>query len=152
MIFVLSGFHMVNLVILGLRIIIFHETRGGGKMHKILVVDDDENILIELQDMLEMEGYDVDVALNVPDALSIIEKDINYSLCIIDIEMPGLRGCDLYREVVKNYGVDKLKFIVVSGNADIAENTYEDMSGLIWLKKPVDPDLFCEIIAKEISR
>ena len=121
-------------------------------MHKILVVDDDENILIELQDMLEMEGYDIDVALNVPDALSIIEKDINYSLCIIDMEMPGLRGCDLYREVVKNYGVDKLKFIVVSGNADIAENTYEDMSSLIWLKKPVDPDLFCEIIAKEISR
>jgi len=58
---------------------------------KILVVDDEEDILNILKFILEKEGYEVDTALNGEIALKMLEKK-NYDLVLTDLKMPGIDG------------------------------------------------------------
>ena len=58
---------------------------------KILVVDDDKEIVGAIKKRLELEGYDVVPAYNGLEALDVlVEQDIQ--LLIIDIMMPGMDG------------------------------------------------------------
>lgn len=58
---------------------------------KILVVDDEEDILNILKFLLEKEGYGVDTAPNGEEALKKIEKDY-YDVVLTDLRMPGIDG------------------------------------------------------------
>ena len=67
---------------------------------RIMVVDDDQNMLKLLNRTLELEGFDAIVVTNGDSALNLLEE-INPDLVILDIMMPGLDGfqtLDLIRE------------------------------------------------------
>jgi DNA-binding response OmpR family regulator len=67
---------------------------------RIMVVDDDQEMLKLLNRTLELEGFDTVVAADGDSALSIL-KEIDPDLVILDIMMPGLDGfqtLDLIRE------------------------------------------------------
>ena len=65
---------------------------------KILVVDDDREIVGAIKKRLELEGYDVVPAYNGLEALDVlVEQDIQ--LLIIDIMMPGMDGYELTRHL-----------------------------------------------------
>ena len=65
---------------------------------RILVVDDEPDILISLRTGIERRGYAVDAFLEPLAALSQFVPS-KYSLCIIDIKMPVMNGFELYREI-----------------------------------------------------
>ncbi len=58
---------------------------------KILVVDDEEDILNILKFFLEREGYEVDTTLNGEEAIKKIEKNY-YNIVLTDLRMPGISG------------------------------------------------------------
>ena len=65
---------------------------------KILVVDDDREIVGAIKKRLELEGYDVVPAYNGLEALDVlVEQDIQ--LLIIDIMMPGMDGMEMCRKI-----------------------------------------------------
>jgi CheY-like chemotaxis protein len=55
---------------------------------KILLVDDDELGLVILRKLLESEGFDVTVAVNVAEALKLISSE-HYDVLLSDLHMPG---------------------------------------------------------------
>ena len=61
-------------------------------MSKILVCDDDRDIVSALRIYLEAEGYEVLAAYNGKDALALLRKDSEVALLILDIMMPELDG------------------------------------------------------------
>ncbi|MFO7760761.1 MAG: response regulator [Desulfobia sp.] len=63
---------------------------------KILIVDDEEEILELVGRILEQEGYQYATAMDVDEALEILEND-NIALMLCDINMPGKSGIDLLR-------------------------------------------------------
>jgi DNA-binding response OmpR family regulator len=66
---------------------------------KILIVDDEPNIVIPLQFILEKNKYEVLVGHNGEDALDIIAKD-KPDLILLDIMLPGIDGyevCEMVR-------------------------------------------------------
>ncbi len=65
---------------------------------RILVVDDEENILALLRDVLAADGHRVDTASNGEEALSYL-ADHGYDMLITDIKMPGMGGQALYQRV-----------------------------------------------------
>ena len=61
--------------------------------HKILVVDDNEEIRNILHILLESEGYSIIEAPDGESALSLVNDDID--LIILDIMMPRMNGFEL---------------------------------------------------------
>ena len=68
-------------------------------MHKILIADDEPNILISLEYLMKREGYEVVVARDGDEAMSAIRRE-RPALVLLDVMMPGKTGfevCDLVR-------------------------------------------------------
>lgn len=66
---------------------------------KILIVDDEPNIVVPLQFLMEQNGYDTLVAQSGEEALESISKE-NPDLILLDIMLPGIDGfeiCEIIR-------------------------------------------------------
>ncbi len=73
--------------------------RGDSKVKKkILVVDDEQNIRFLLREELTDEGYDVLLAENGTQALTMIKEE-KPDLVTLDIKMPGEDGLSLLRKI-----------------------------------------------------
>lgn len=102
---------------------------------KIMIIDDDEDILNLFRDFLSKEGYDVVTYLEPLKALKEIEDSpTRYSLIITDIRMPGISGIELIKRV-SSINAD-IKVVLMSAfeiNGDeLKELTYHE-----HLKKPI---------------
>lgn len=67
---------------------------GHGIGHRILVVEDEDNMRFLISEELSDEGYGVDTAANGAECLQKLEKTA-FDLITVDIEMPDMMGLEL---------------------------------------------------------
>ena len=85
-------------------------------MNKLLLVDDEPDILRVLSMSLRADGYDVKTASSGEDALSVFSNE-KPDIVITDIKMPGMNGIEVLREVKK---IDEeIEVIIITGHGDI---------------------------------
>ena len=84
-------------------------------MNKVLLVDDDEDLLFLIGEYLEAYGIKFDLAESAAQARKRL-KYSEYDLIISDLNMPGESGFDLFRSVSSRY--PELPFVLMSGNRD----------------------------------
>ncbi len=85
-------------------------------MKKILIIDDEPEMLEFLEDLLTTKGYDVAISDNPRDML--IYDDLNnYDLIILDVMMPEMNGFDYFKEV-KNFTHTPIVFLTASDSED----------------------------------
>ncbi len=65
---------------------------------KILIADDEPNILISLEYLMKREGYIVSVARNGAEALDTLRRE-RPTLVLLDVMMPGKTGFEVCQEV-----------------------------------------------------
>lgn len=102
----------------------------------ILIVDDDTLVCDSLKEMLTMEGYKVDTALSATAALAKM-KDTTFPLILSDIQMPGMNGIDLLKEIK---GLDPealVVFITGHGHIDGAVEAIK-LGAYDYITKPID--------------
>lgn len=120
-------------------------------MKKLLIVDDEKDILLTLKMCLKDEGYDVTTINESEKALDHLEKE-SFDLIISDIKMPGMDGLELAGEIRK---INKtVRIILMTGYLEInnrKEATAElDLSG--FLDKPLrDIDEFLTLVSSTLS-
>jgi DNA-binding response OmpR family regulator len=68
---------------------------------KILIADDEPNILISLEYLMQREGYAVSVARDGEEALAMIVRD-RPDLVLLDVMMPKKSGFEVCQEVRAN--------------------------------------------------
>ena len=69
---------------------------------KILIVDDEKGLRIGVQRLLEMEGYEVDVAENGAEGIKLgTSKD--YDLAVIDLKMPDIEGIEVLKNIKQKF-------------------------------------------------
>ena len=105
-------------------------------VHHILVVDDEKDTCLLLGQVLEKEGYAVDIAHTGIEALNILKKK-KINLVITDLKMPEMDGLTLIREARKLK--TKTKFIMMTAYGEI--ETYLDainMGVFDYLNKPME--------------
>lgn len=85
---------------------------------KILIADDDDRINELLQEIFEMEGYEVRAAYDGEEAIRILEEDGDIHLLILDIMMPELNGWEVLEYVKKNFDVKVLILTALGGEVD----------------------------------
>jgi len=88
--------------------------------HRILVVDDEDNLRDVLVEVLKRDGHEVDSAVDGADCLGRAEEH-RYDLVVTDLRMPNLEGPELYRSVRERYVDNPPRFIFMSANTAIEE-------------------------------
>ncbi len=84
-------------------------------MCKVLIVDDDDDLLFIIGEYLESYGIDFELARSASQARKRLNHS-EYGLVISDLNMPGESGLDLFRYVSSRH--PRLPFIIMSGNRD----------------------------------
>lgn len=83
---------------------------------KLLIVDDEQNLLDLLSDFALTEVTEVETCLNPVEALENIRKGVEYDVIISDIKMPQLDGVQFMTEAIKED--PELTFMFMSGFPD----------------------------------
>ncbi|HTY04681.1 MAG TPA: response regulator [Rhodocyclaceae bacterium] len=110
-------------------------------MKTILLVDDSATVLISIANILTKAGYGVDKAGNAQEALTKFQGGAKMDLLITDLNMPGMNGIDLIKEIRKlpAYRFMPILFLTTeSQQARRAEAKAAGASG--WLVKPATAD------------
>ncbi|HJQ96707.1 MAG TPA: response regulator [Candidatus Polarisedimenticolaceae bacterium] len=105
---------------------------------RILVVDDETDIVELLRDILTAEGYVVDAAPTAEGALQLIRENI-YDAALLDFNLPDLDGVMLHRQIRQMDAELAARAIFMSGllQSDANLGYYMSQSGG-FLAKPFD--------------
>jgi two-component system response regulator PilR (NtrC family) len=116
----------------------------------LLVVDDEPDLRTLYELTLLREGYDIDTAGTVEEALGHLENR-GYSLLITDMRLPDGTGLDLLRRLEDTGRSEKAIVITAYGSA---ENAVEALKAgaYDYLTKPVDLKQFRAVVASALGR
>ena len=112
---------------------------------KILIVDDDSDILDVLKIILEAEGYEVLEGHDGQEALDIIKKTTP-DLLIIDFKMPKKCGDEVCRILKSDILVQHMPIIMLTGKGEVADKVHGINAGADdYMVKPFEPQ---ELVAR----
>jgi DNA-binding NarL/FixJ family response regulator len=121
-------------------------------LRRLLVVDDEPNLLAAIAAVLRGEGLDVTTARNGKDALLQIARSVP-DLIVSDVRMPVMDGYKLARHL-RSVPHTKLIPIVFLTAKDATDDRIEGFrSGIdIYLTKPFEPDELIAVITNILDR
>ena len=108
---------------------------------RILVVDDDLSILRVFKNILEKEGYIVEIAETGKDALEKIENE-KFDVSLVDVRLPDMDGTDLLLNMPNDSRT--IKIIITGFSTDEVGKKAADYGADDFLVKPVKAE---ELIA-----
>ena len=116
---------------------------------KILIVDDEPNIIELVKAVLEAEKYEVLTATGGSEALEILEKN-RPDLAVIDMMMPGMSGRELVEKIRKNPKIKDLKvvFLTVARFSETGKKVLEELRVLDYITKPFENEDLVQRIKK----
>ena len=106
---------------------------------KILVIDDEPDVVSYLSAVLEDEGFDVLEAGNGPDGLTLAREQAP-DLITLDITMPGMSGIEVLTTLRRDERLSRIPVIIITGVTAFEKLTdYRDVrppEG--FMSKPID--------------
>ena len=104
--------------------------------HKILIADDEPNIVVSLEYLMKREGYEVVVARDGRQALEAIVRERPH-LVLLDVMMPGKSGFDVCQEVRATEAVkDTLILMLTAKGRDVDVARGLAMGATAYMTKP----------------
>jgi len=114
---------------------------------RILVVDDDVDILRVFKSILEKEGYKVETVETGKDALKEISK-AKFNLCIVDVKLPDMDGTELLK--ILN-DLKTIKIIVTCFSTNEVGKKAADYGADDFLVKPVKSEELVATVREKLS-
>jgi len=112
---------------------------------KVLVVDDNPSNIQLIANILDDQGFTIEVATSGKDALDLLEA-YNFDLILLDIMMPELNGYDTCRKIHAQPENSNIPVIFLTAKADDESITKGfEAGGVDYLTKPFNSD---ELIAR----
>ena len=112
------------------------------KQYRLLVVDDEQDVLSLLETLLKKDGHEVETATSGEEALAKMEENIP-DLVITDLYMDGMNGMQLMESIHSKTPL--LPVIILSGQAQIRDAVKAThMGSTAFLTKPIDKDKLSE--------
>jgi len=119
------------------------------KQHRLLVVDDEQDMLLLLETLLKKEGFDVETAMSGEEAITKME-DNTPDLVITDLFMGGMNGMQLMESIHSNTPL--LPVIILSGQAQIRDAVKATHLGsAAFLTKPIEKEGLYEQVRRALN-
>lgn len=113
---------------------------------RVLVVDDDPHMLALYEHALASWAAPELVA-SAEEALAIIEGGATFDVVLCDLELDGMSGRELLKELQFEYPTHASRMVIVSGtSASAADSNFLRALGDRWLQKPVKPFVLQSIV------
>ena len=113
---------------------------------KILIIDDDPNIVDYLVSLFEDNGYQTFSARDVTEGLEIAKKEVP-NLITLDIEFPDEWGPRFYRKMSQEKNLKNIPVIVISG---LTGSDHAVGRAVASISKPFDRDKLLKIVKDNI--
>jgi CheY-like chemotaxis protein len=121
------------------------------RKRKILIVDDDEELVKEITDILTMEGYDVAAFTSSVEAAHKV-NEVMPDLALLDLRMNGQSGFELANRIAHRPETAHIPVIAMTGY--YKEGTHDGLMQIVgiraYLMKPFKPGALLEMIASLI--
>ncbi|TVQ52010.1 MAG: DNA-binding response regulator [Spirulina sp. DLM2.Bin59] len=112
---------------------------------RLLLIDDDPNLILLVKDYLEFRGYEVITADNGRTALDILE-DADPDMIICDIMMPEMDGYTFVENVRSNAKIRWIPFLFLSAKGQSQDRVKGLTKGAdVYMVKPFEPE---ELVAQ----
>lgn len=116
-----------------------------GDHKRLLLIDDDPNLILLVKDYLEFRGYEVVTAENGREALEVLEKDVP-DLIICDVMMPEMDGYSLVEHVRKDPATSWIPVLFLSAKGQSQDKVKGLNTGAdVYMVKPFEPE---ELVAQ----
>lgn len=121
------------------------EPAGANK--KILIVEDDRDVVEALSALLQVHGYEVEYALNGREALDLLRSNRRPALILLDLMMPVMDGMQFREAQVSDPSLADIPVIVMSAHPK-AKEIMESIRAQAYLKKPVEIQSILETVER----
>ena len=113
---------------------------------KILIADDEPNIVVSLEFLMKQKGYIVRVVTNGEDALRAV-GEFGPDLILLDVMMPRLSGYDVCQKVRENPAWAGIRIIMLSAKGrDVEVNKGMAVGADAYVTKPFSTkDLIAQV-------
>ncbi len=121
-------------------------------LKKVLIVDDEEDMIWSLQKNLNNDNLQVDISIasSGEEAMAFLEQK-NVDLVVTDIKMPGMSGIELLLEVKKRFSQTGVIVMTAFPSPERKTEAMENGS-LNYLEKPFDINELREIISSALNK
>jgi DNA-binding response OmpR family regulator len=119
---------------------------------KILVADDEPNIVISLEYLLKREGYTVVIARDGEEALDVIRRE-QPDLVLLDVMMPKKSGFEVCQEVRADDAIQNTKILMLTAkgrDTDVAKGTA--LGANAYMTKPFATRDLVQKVAQMLGR
>ena len=107
---------------------------------KVLLVDDEPNILLAIEFLVLQQGYEVSTATNGEEALQVAAAFMP-DIIVLDVMMPGMDGYEVARHIRANPSWDHIRIIFLTAKGATADRMQGYTSGgEVYITKPFDND------------
>jgi DNA-binding response OmpR family regulator len=118
---------------------------------KILIADDEPNIVVSLEFLMRQKGYQVKVVTNGEEALQAV-GEFGPDLILLDVMMPRLSGYDVCQKVRENPGWAGIRIIMLSAKGrDVEVNKGLAVGADAYVTKPFSTKDLIEQVARMLG-
>jgi DNA-binding response OmpR family regulator len=118
----------------------------GEATHRVLVVDDEPQVVWVLQLALDAEGYEVLTARNGVEAMAQISEG-HPEMMVLDVMMPRMDGWSVMRELRKLPAADRPRVVMVTALASGKDRATAEALGVdVYMPKPFDVDALLGVL------
>lgn len=127
---------------------------GYNMKSRILVVEDNEDMLLNIKLLLELNDFQVLEARNGIEALEVMKNvDQTPDLIVCDIEMPLMNGFELFEQIINNRNWIYIPFVFLTARTTDEEILYGKELGVDdYLTKPYDDKELLSVVKGKIKR
>lgn len=118
---------------------------------KILIVDDEPDLLRVTVLRLKTKGLEVLSAVNGKEALKIIEESVP-DLIFLDLRLPDIYGDELCRRIKATEKLKKIPVILFTASADNISEAVKASGADDYLIKPFESDILLEKVEKFVKQ
>jgi DNA-binding response OmpR family regulator len=125
-------------------------SRADRASKRILLVDDDQEIIESMKTVLESRGYDIMVARDGNQGLAMAESE-EPDLVVLDMMMPKRSGF-LVLEKLRRSRPDPMRVIMITANEGSRHKAYAEMLGVDdYIRKPFAMDRLLDSVDRLLS-
>jgi CheY-like chemotaxis protein len=119
---------------------------------KVMVVDDEKNVLDLVGMILEVEGYEVSKVNDGIECLDTIEE-VNPDLVLLDVRMPGMNGWIVFKKLKENPRTKDIPvaMLTVMAHPRDEERALNELGVDDYITKPFTPDDLVRRVQKLLS-